>query len=121
MECNDNSAMSMDGTGEEQMSSDILDCVEGDENHTSGEVCGEHVEEHGKLVIVEQFCKIALDCSDYNSMKILKNVIEIINNENFDLGVFRSKLPNLDSCIAFGKKQFTEEAARDGFQKNIVQ
>lgn len=75
----------------------------------------------GKLSVIDEFCKIVMDCSDYNSLKMVKNIIELICSDQFDVDVFRSRIPSLQSCLAYGKNKFSERAAEDGFRKNVVQ
>ena len=49
-----------------------------------------------KLNVIEEFCKIVYDCSEYSTLKVLKNVIELIHSEFFDIDLFRRKVKNLD-------------------------
>lgn len=73
-----------------------------------------------KLSVIEEFCKIVSDCSDYNTLKVLKNVIELIHSEFFDIDLFRTRVKNLDCCIKHCKDTFSRKAAKDGFHKKTV-
>jgi hypothetical protein len=76
--------------------------------------------EDEKFSIIEEFCKIVSDCSDYNTLKILKDIIKLMNSELFDINLFRRKVPNLKACLKNSVETFCERAASDGFQKKNI-
>ena len=51
---------------------------------------------------------------------MLKNVIDLLHNEYFDLDLFRSKIKTLKSCIAYANSKIGEEVSTLGFSKEKV-
>lgn len=99
----------------EQNDTATIDVVEHTENN------GEEVEYDLKSNVLETFCKIIAHCSDYKTLKVLKEVISLLHNEHFDLALFKSQIKTLESCREYVSSKFSERAAKDGFKKNVVE